>query len=76
MPRRHVNEFMRSWNGKVAGSGMSEDRYDEESFPGKKVEKRTRLWYNDSYKDFKKAEVRVYKLSEEELRELEKRLGR
>jgi len=74
MAKKSRNEFMRSYNGKIAGNGMLEDRYDEEAWGGGRLINRS-SWWKDN-KDIEEAEVRVYKLSEEELRELEKRLGR
>jgi hypothetical protein len=36
MKRRHINEFMKTRlanSGRAAGTGILEDRYDEESYP-------------------------------------------
>ena len=73
--KRHVNEFMRVFSGRIAGNGMDEEDYSEESFPRDspwKDTKRTATWI-PPYKEIKKAKfkeppVRKYKLSDEELK--------
>lgn len=72
MAKKHINEFMRSYNGKIAGNGMLEDRYDEEAWGGGRLINRS-SWWKDK-KDIEETEVKKYKLSKEELEELERRL--
>lgn len=65
--KRHVNEFLRRETGRVAGSGMVHDSYDDESYP------RGDPWKKDLTPIPKKKEkrepdpVRTYKLSSAEL---------
>ena len=66
MAKKSRNEFMRSYNGKIAGNGMLEDRYDEEAFGGGRLINRS-SWWKDT-KNIEETEVKIYKLSEEELK--------
>ncbi len=82
--KRHINEFGRTSfanSGRVAGMGISEDRYNEESFPGQgNIDPR---WMKKNTpvpkicdEDAEESPVITYRLSNEELKELNKKLQR
>ena len=69
MPKRHVNENLRTefeGSGRLAGTGIDEENYSEESFPDRNP------WRYKKHRPLKQkiepAPVVVYKLSEEELK--------
>lgn len=66
--KRHANEFLRSDDGRIAGTGITEDDYSEESYAGDSpYEERG---YTPVYRKKEKVEekpVKTYKLSQEEL---------
>ncbi len=75
--KRHVNEFMKTGftdSGRVAGMGILEDDYSEESFPDERKHWRrgVAFWYHPM--KFEEAPVKVYKMTKEELREYVRRL--
>lgn len=69
--RRHVNEFLRTefeGTGRLAGIGIVEEDYGEESFPGYSPwqDKKVRYWSRTRRSE--PAPVVVYKLSENEMK--------
>jgi hypothetical protein len=66
--KRHANEFLRSDTGRLAGIGMQEDDYSEESYAGDSpYEERGYTPIPKKKEKVKEKPVRQYKLSEEEL---------
>jgi len=78
MAKRHANEFLRTWTGRLAGSGMLYDRYDDESMaPEKYTGGRPILTkeYSEYLKSLKEDQpVKTYKLTKEEMKEYLKKL--
>ena len=69
---RHANEFMRTCWGRLAGNGMNEDRYDEESGPGNHLID----WYptiREPKEEIIPGEVTTYKLTLEEMEALKEK---
>jgi len=71
MPKRHINEFLRTGfrnSGRVAGHGMVEDDYSEESNGDDMIRYSRGTSFNHKM-DIKNGPVTKYKLSEKELEE-------
>lgn len=71
---RHANEFMRTCWGRLAGNGMNEDNYSEESGPGNFVG----AWADyptirEPKQEIIPGEVTTYKLTPEEMEALKEK---
>ena len=67
--KRHCNEFLRTQTGRLAGDGMTHDRYDDESYADEKPWCRERRPIpRKENKEGKEPPIKEYRLSEEELR--------
>ena len=71
MARRHINEKLKTnfypQGNRIAGTGITEDRYDEESFPdANPFDRRSNSFWHKPVK-IEAGEVKVYKLSDKEL---------
>jgi hypothetical protein len=68
--KRHPNENLRTQfegTGRFAGTGIIEDRYDDESFPDRNPhDNRSRSFWHKPMK-IEAGEVKTYKLTDEEL---------
>lgn len=77
MAKRHANEFLRTNTGRLAGSGMLYDRYDEEARLSKNTRQANPVYtkeYSDYIKELKNQPVKTYKLTKEEMDEYLKKL--
>ena len=71
MPKRHVNESLRTGfegSGRLAGTGIEEENYSEESFPDRNPWRYKSVLPRASKRNGEPTPVTVYKLSEEELK--------
>ena len=80
MAKRHANEFLRTWTGRLAGSGMLYDRYDDESMAPEKYRGGNPIYtteYTEYIKSLKEDQpVITYKLTKEEMKEYLKKFKR
>jgi hypothetical protein len=71
--KRNPNEFLRTWTGRLAGSGILYDDYDEEARLSKKTKRESNPVYTEEYseyiKELKNQPVKTYKLTKEEMKE-------
>ena len=70
--KRHVNELLRTSSGRLAGSGILYDRYDDESILSKNTRKTNPIGtieYSEYLEELKNQSVKVYKLTKEEMEE-------
>ena len=76
--KRHANEFLRTSSGRLAGSGMNEDRYDDESMPSGSTYSGQPILTKEYVDYMKKIEeeqpVKTYKLTKEEMDEYLKKV--
>lgn len=69
MPKRHVNETLRTQfegSGRLAGTGIAEEDYSEESFPDRNPLRYKK--HRPLKQKIEPAPVVVYRLSEDELK--------
>ena len=79
MAKRHANEFLRTSSGRLAGSGISYDRYDEEARLSKNTREANPVYtkeYSDYIEELQNQPVTTYKLSKEEMEEYLKKFKR
>ena len=72
MKKRHANEFLRTPSGRLAGSGMLYDKYDEETTLSKATREANPVYtkeYVEYIKELKIQPVITYKLTKEEMEE-------
>jgi hypothetical protein len=78
MAKRHANEFLRTWTGRLAGSGMLYDDYSEEAKLSKKSKRESNPVYTKEYSEYleelQNQPVTTYKLNKEEMEEYLKKL--
>ena len=78
MAKRHANEFLRTWTGRLAGSGMDYDDYSEEARLSKKSKRESNPVYTKEYSEYleelQNQPVTTYKLNKEEMEEYLKKL--
>ena len=78
MKKRHANEFLRTSTGRLAGSGMLYDDYNEEAMLSKKAKRESNPVYTEEYteyiKELQNQPVTTYKLTKEEMDEYLKKL--
>ncbi len=78
MKKRHANEFLRTRTGRLAGSGMLYDDYNEEARLSKKAKRESNPVYTEEYteyiKELQNQPVTTYKLTKEEMDEYLKKL--
>ena len=78
MKKRHANEFLRTSTGRLAGSGMLYDDYNEEAMLSKKAKRESNPVYTEEYteyiKELQNQPVTTYKLTKEEIDEYLKKL--
>jgi len=76
--KRHVNEFLRTNTGRLAGSGMDYDDYSEEARLSKKAKRESNPVYTEEYskylEELQNQPVTTYKLTKEEMDEYLKKL--
>lgn len=77
MAKRHPNEFLRTWTGRLAGSGIDYDDYSEEARLSKNTRKANPVYteeYSEYIKELQNQPVKTYKLTKEEMDEYLKKL--
>ena len=78
MAKRHANEFLITWTGRLAGSGMDYDDYSEEARLSKKAKRESNPVYTKEYteylKELQNQPVKTNKLTKEEMEEYLKKL--
>lgn len=78
MAKRHANEFLRTWTGRLAGSGMLYDDYSEEAKLSKKSKRESNPVYTEEYSEYleelQNQPVTIYKLTKEEMEQYLKKL--
>ena len=77
MAKRHPNENLRTQfegSGRFAGTGIYEDRYDEESFPDERKHWRRGVAFWHKPMKIEPSPVKTYTMSKEELDEYLRRL--
>ena len=78
MAKRHANEFLRTWTGRLAGSGMLYDDYNEEARLSKKAKRESNPVYTKEYSEYleelQNQPVTTYKLTKEEMKDYLKKL--
>lgn len=73
MKKRHTNEFLRTWTGRLAGPGMLYDDYSEEAKLSKKSKRESNPVYTKEYSEYleelQNQPVTTYKLTKQEMDE-------
>ena len=72
MAKRHANEFLRTSTGRLAGSGVLYDKYDDEARLSKNTRETNPIStkeHSEYIKELQNQPVTTYKLTKEEMEE-------
>lgn len=72
MTKRHANEFLRTSTGRLAGSGVLYDKYDDEARLSKNTRETNPIStkeHSEYIKELQNQPVTTYKLTKEEMEE-------
>jgi hypothetical protein len=73
LKKRHPNECLRTWTGRLAGSGIDYDDYSEEARLSKKTKRESNpvstKEHSEYLKELQNQPVTTYKLNKEEMEE-------